>query len=196
MARRHLLLSLFCAALAGCGHMPVSTMWALRGFDATTVDPAQLRAAIRIPDTLEPQPSGVTLNIGWRREGGEPHEAKFILKETTEPADLAPLAGEKRPGTRIRAFRVDPADIPKIKALQAQAIEEKARGGGKSHGSFGVGAEACRRGELAEGPLPMTTFLRFEGQGPYLTVLKNVDLRSLVTKEKSFDALVPACGGG
>lgn len=196
MARRLLLLSLLCAALAGCGHMPVSTMWALRGFDATTVDPAQLRAAIRIPDTLEPQPGGVTLNIGWRREGGESHEAKFILKETTDSADLAPLASEKRPGTRIHAFRVDPADIPKIRALQAQAIEEKARGGGKSHGAFGVGAEACRRGELAEGPLPMTTFLRTQASDPYLTVLKNVDLRTLVTKEKSFDRLVPACGAG
>ncbi|MEF3366555.1 hypothetical protein V3H18_08425 [Methylocystis sp. 9N] len=196
MTRRLLLLPLLCAAaLAGCGHVPVSTMWALRSFDATTVDPAQLRAAIRIPDTLEPQPGGVTLNIGWRREGGAPHEAKFILKETTDAADLAPLAAEKRPGTRIHAFRVELADIPKIKALQAQAIEEKARGGGKTHGSFGVGAEACRRGDLADGPLPMTTFLRVEEQGPYLTVLKNVDLRSLVTKEKSLDALVPACGG-
>ena len=194
MARRLLFPSLLVAALAGCGHMPVSTMWALRSFDATTVDPAQLRAAIRIPDTLEPQPGGVTLNIGWRRDGGEPHEAKFILKETTEAADLAPLAGEKRPGTRIHAFRVDSADIPKIKALQAQAIEEKARGGGKSHGSFGVGAEACRRGELADGPVLMTTFLRTQAGDPYLTVLKNVDLRTLVTKEKNFDALVPMCG--
>lgn len=193
MARRLLFFSLLLAALAGCGHMPVSTIWALRSFDATTVDPAQLRAAIRIPNTLEPRPGGVTLNIGWRREGGEPHEAEFILKETTEPADLAPLAAEKRPGTSIHAFRVDPADIPKIKALQAEAIEEKARGGGRSHGSFGVGAEACRRGELAEGPLLMTTFLRTQPSGAYLTVLKDLDLRQAATKGKPLEALAPPC---
>ena len=57
--------------------MPVSTMWALRNFDASTADPASLRAAIRIPESLEPRPGGVTLEVGWWRDGDEAkHDAK------------------------------------------------------------------------------------------------------------------------
>ncbi len=40
----------------------------------------------------------------------------FALKETTAPEDVAPLAGEKKAGTRIYAFRVDPADYAAIRA--------------------------------------------------------------------------------
>ena len=163
--------------------MPVSTMWAL------------LRAAIRIPDSLEPQPGGVRLEAGWWRDGREDdkHTAKFVLQETTAPADVAPLAGERRAGTRLLVFRVNPADIPKIHALQAEARAEKLKNPGNTKGTLGIGADACRRGDLPDGPLPMTTFLRTDATRGYLTLLKDVDLRSAVTAEKSIDELAPTC---
>ncbi|HTO79805.1 MAG TPA: hypothetical protein VMJ31_08535 [Methylocystis sp.] len=188
-------LALLALLLSACTHMPVSTMWALRNFDAATVDPATLRAAISLPESLEPQAGGVTLTVGWWRDGEESakREAKFILKETSSPQDVAPLAEEKRPGTRLYTYRVDPADYAEIRARQKQFLEEKARNPGETHGSFGVGAEACRRGEFPNGPLLTTSYLRTEGSGAYLTLLKNVDLRSAVTTEKPLDALVPPC---
>lgn len=183
------------ASLAACSHMPVSTMWALRSFDAATVDPRTLRAAIRIPEALEPRPRGVTLTVGWWRDGEEnsKHETKFALVEVTAPEDVAPLAGEKKAGTRLHAYRVDPADYAQIRALQQQSVEEKARNPGKTHGSFGVGADACRRGELRDGPLLTTSYLRTRPSGDYLTLLKDVDLRTAVTTEKPLDALLPPC---
>ena len=83
MRLRPYLLAPLALALSGCGHMPVSTMWALRGFDAATADPASLRAAIRIPESLEPRPGGVTLEVGWWRDGDEANkrDAKFVLQE-------------------------------------------------------------------------------------------------------------------
>lgn len=179
--------------LGSCSHMPVSTMWALRSFDASTVDPATLRAAVRIPEGFEPRARGVTLKVGWRRESAEAHEATFVLKETTAAEDAAPLTGEKKAGARIYAYRVDPADYAEIRARQRQFLEEKARNPGKTQGSFGVAADACRRAEFPEGPLLMTTFLRTQPSGAYLTLLKDVDLRTAVTAEKSLDALVPPC---
>ncbi|WP_292529617.1 hypothetical protein [Methylocystis sp.] len=183
------------AAMSACSHVPVSTMWALRNFDAASVDPAALRAAVRLPETFEPQRGGVTLKIGWWRDGEEnaKHEMIFALKETTAPEDVAPLAGEKTAGTRIYAFRVDPADYAAIRARQEEFREEKARDPGKTHGSFGVGADACRRGDFPTGPLLTTTYLRTEPSGPYLTVLKNLNMREAATKEKPLDALVPLC---
>ena len=193
---RRLLVAPLAASLAACGHMPVSTIWALRNFDAATLEPSALRAAIRIPEMLEPQPRGVTLTVGWWRDGEEKakHETKFVLRESTAPEDVAPLAGEKKPGARIYVYRVDPADYAEIRAIQKRSLEEKARNPGKTHGSFGVGADACRRGELPEGALPTTTFLRTQPSGAYLTVLKDVDLRAAVTAEKPLDALLPPCG--
>ena len=193
--RQILLPTLAAATLAACGHLPVSTMWALRNFDAGNVEPALLRAAIRIPDSLEPQPGGVKLEAGWWRDGREDdkHTAKFVLQETTAPADVAPLAGERRPGTRLIVFRVNPADIPKIHALQAEARAEKLKSPGKTQGTLGIGADACRRGDLPDGPLLMTTFLRTDATRGYLTLLKDVDLRSAVTAEKSIDELAPTC---
>jgi len=188
-------LALLALSLAACAHMPVSTMWALRNFDAATVDPATLRAAITLPEALEPQPGGVTLTVGWWRDGEESakHEAKFVLKESSVPQDVAPLADEKRAGIRLFVYRVDPADYAEIRARQKQFLEEKARNPAKTHGSFGVGAEACRRDEFPQGPLLTTSYLRTEPSGAYLTLLKNVDLRAAVTSEKPLDALVPPC---
>ncbi|MGD9656027.1 MAG: hypothetical protein AB7U61_00050 [Methylocystis sp.] len=182
-------------ALAACSHVPVSTMWALRNFDAATVDPSALRAAVRLPESFEPQRGGVTLKIGWWRDGEEKakHEATFALKETTASEDVAPLAGEKKHGTRIFAYRVNPADYAAIRARQKEFLEEKARNPGKTHGSFGVGADACRRGDFPEGPLLTTTYLRTQPSGAYLTVLKDLDMREAPTKEKSLDELVPPC---
>ncbi|MBG0812460.1 hypothetical protein IY145_24325 [Methylosinus sp. H3A] len=183
------------ASLAACGHMPVSTLWALRSFDAANVDSKTLRAAIRMPEALEPRPGGVTLTVGWWRDGEENnrHEAKFALLETTAPEDIAPLTGEKTAGTRLYAYRVDPADHARIRALQQRSLEEKARNPGATHGSFGVGADSCRRGELPDGPLLTTSYLRTRSSGDYLTLLKDVDLRTAVTTEKPLAALLPPC---
>jgi len=183
------------AALSACSHVPVSTLWALRNFDAASVDPAALRAAVRLPESFEPQRGGVTLKIGWWRNGEEnaKREMTFALKETTSPEDVAPLAGEKKAGTHIYAYRVDPADFAAIRARQKEFLEEKVRNPGKTHGSFGVGAEACRRGDFPEGPLLTTTYLRTQPTGAYLTVLKNLDMREAATTEKPLDKLVPPC---
>lgn len=189
----HRFLILLLSALGACSHVPVSTMWALRNFDAAAVDPAALRAAVRLPDAFEPRPGGVTLTVGWRREGEEPHEAKIVLKETAAPEDVAPLTHEKNAGTRLYVYRVDPADYAEIRARQKAFLEEKARNPGATRGSFGVAADACRRGAFPDGPLLTTSYLRTQQGGAYLTLLGDVDLRAAVTAEKPLDALVPPC---
>ena len=59
-------------AMAGCSHMPVTSMVKLARVDFETSDPAQLRAAIKLPRTLRPQPNGVALRIAVQvgRAGG------------------------------------------------------------------------------------------------------------------------------
>lgn len=180
-------------SLPACGHVPVSTMWALRSLDVATLDPSTLRAAIRTPEGLEPRAGGVTLTLIWGRDHSGRRDDKFVLRETTDAIDLAPLAAERSTGTRISAYRVDPDDYVRIRALQREANEQTAGDSGRSKLSFGVGADACRHGDLPDGAVLMTSYLRTQMRGPYLTLVKNIDLRALATKEKSIEALVPPC---
>lgn len=187
--------AVFCLVLGACGHMPLSTMYQLRNFDAATADPAVLRVAVRIPDTLEPRTRGVKLTVSHWRDGEVANKQThdFVLQETATPAERAELAGHARPGTRTYAFRVDPADVARIRAIQAETREARRDGRGKSHGTFGVTADTCRVTDLAETPVLMTTFLKTDARAGYLVLLENVDLREVIPKDKTFDDVVPAC---
>src|SRR5215510_6352739 len=80
-------------ALSGCGHMPVTSMVKLARVDFETSDPAQLRAAIKLPRILRPRPNGVALRIAVR-VGSSPEEARdFMLRELSEPGELTREAG-------------------------------------------------------------------------------------------------------
>ena len=59
--------------------------------DFETSDPAQLRAAIKLPRTLRRRPNGVALRIAVQ-VGRAPEEARdFMLRELPEPAELTRL---------------------------------------------------------------------------------------------------------
>ena len=196
MVRPVLAASLLAAfSLAGCGHVPVSTMWALRNFDSLSVDPAFLRAAVRLPRAFQPRPGGVKVVASWGKKGDPASEKKIeiILQETSLSAEGPELAKEVRPNNYLQVYRVAPQDVPRLRALQAEIARAKAEKQA-DHGSLGVGADACRIDDLPEGPIPMTTFLKTSDEAGWLTVLKDVDLRSAVTKDKPLEEIVPPCG--
>jgi len=182
-------------ASAGCGHVPVSTMWALRNFDSLSVDPALLRAAVRLPRAFQPRPGGVKVVATWGKKGDPASEKKIeiVLQETSLAAEGPALAKEVRPNNYLQVYRVAPQDVPRLRALQAEIARAKAEKQA-DHGSLGVGADACRIDELPEGPILMTTFLKTSDETGWLTVLKDIDLRSAVTREKSLEEIVPPCG--
>src|SRR5437762_11052175 len=88
--RLHPLLSvLVVLAVAGCGHMPLTSMVKLARVDFETSDPAQLRAAIKLPRALQPRPNGMVLRIAVR-VGNTPEESRdFLLRELPAPPVLA-----------------------------------------------------------------------------------------------------------
>src|SRR5204863_7774301 len=83
-----LLRVLLMLAMAGCSHMPVTSMVKLARVDFETSDPAQLRAAIKLPRTLRPQPNGVALRIVVQ-VGRAPEAARdFMPRVLPEPSEL------------------------------------------------------------------------------------------------------------
>ena len=178
---------------AGCGHVPASTMWALRNFDGLAVDPAFLRAAVRIPEGFQPRPDGVKVTVAWGKKGQPESERKveIVLREASVSAEGPALEKERRNGGQLFVYRVSPDDVPRLRALQAEAARAKASGG-SHYGSLGVGADACRTRDLPPGPIYMTTFLKLTEEAGWLTLLKDVDLRAEAGADK-LETYLPPC---
>ena len=171
-----LLLILSMLAMAGCSHMPVTSMAKLARVDFETSDPAQLRAAIKLPRTLRPQPKGVALRIAVQ-VGRAPEEARdFMLRELPEPAELM---REAAAGSHIFAYRIDDSDLARLAAFRAELIAKKSSGQRGSI-SISVRPQACKAGELPDGPLTFTTYLRTAETQDYVALARDVDLRSIV----------------
>jgi hypothetical protein len=176
-------------AMAGCSHMPVTSMVKLARVDFETSDPAQLRAAIKLPRTLRPQPNGVALRITVQ-VGRAPEEARdFMLRELPEPAELTREAGA---GSQIFAYRIDDADLARLAAFRAELIAKKSSGQRGSI-SISVRPQACKAGELPDGPIYFSTHLRTAETKDYVALTRDVDLRSIVPNA-AVVAEIPRCG--
>ena len=195
MNLRHLprsLVIILSVAVAGCSHMPVTSMVKLARIDFETSDPAQLRAAIKLPRSLRARPNGVALRISVR-VGREPEEARdFMLREMPEPAELA---RENSAGNQIFAYRIDDADLARLAAFRAELTARKSAAqssGQKGSISISVRPQACKVGELPDGPIYFSTYLRAAETKEYVTLARDVDLRSIVPNA-AVVAEIPRC---
>jgi hypothetical protein len=176
-------------AMAGCSHMPVTSMVKLARVDFETSDPVQLRAAIKLPRTLRPRPNGVALRIAVQ-VGRAPEEARdFILREMPEPAELT---REASADSHIFAYRIDDSDLARLAAFRAELIAKKSSGQ-KGSISISVRPQACKSGELLDGPVYFTTYLRTAETKDYVALARDVDLRSIVPDPATV-AGIPRCG--
>ena len=192
MNLRHLprsLVIMLSLTVAGCSHMPVTSMVKLARVDFETSDPAQLRAAIKLPRTLRAQPKGVALRIAVQ-VGRGPEEARdFMLREIPEPAELT---READAGSHIFAYRIDDADLARLAAFRADLIARKSSGQ-KGSISISVRPQACKVGELPNGAIYFSTYLRTAETKDYVTLARDVDLRSIVSNA-AVVAEIPRCG--
>lgn len=176
-------------AMSGCSHMPVTSMVKLARVDFETSDPAQLRAAIKLPRTLRPQRNGVALRIAVQ-VGRAPEEARdFMLRELPEPAELAREAGAD---SHIFAYRIDDSDLVRLAAFRAELTAKK-NSGQKGSISISVRPQACKAGELPDSPIYFTTYLRTAETKDYVALTRDVDLRSIVPNA-AVVAEIPRCG--
>jgi hypothetical protein len=193
MRRRKLVAGILTLALCACGHMPVTSIYRLRNADFATADPALLRAAVRIPAALMPLPAGVNLDIKISTEGGsDGREEHFVLRELTSETDLAALQSERRAGFAIHVFRIDPADLPRIRELQATRRQLRPETRQQRRGSLGISAAACRTGAVPDGPLLFTTYILLDPRDGYVPLTVDVDLRAIV-QDKDLDSKFSPC---
>ncbi len=168
--------------------MPVTSMVKLARVDFETSDPAQLRAAIKLPKSLRPRPNGMSLRIAVR-VGRAPEEARdFALRELPAPPELA---READADSQVFAYRIDDTDLQRLAAFRTELIAKKSSGQGGSI-SISVQPQACKTAELPEGPVYLTSYLRTAETGAYVTLARDVDLRTIAPEHAIVDN-IPRC---
>jgi hypothetical protein len=177
-------------ALAGCGSVPLASLWKLRALQLEDLDPGALRAALVAPASLRLNPSSMTLDVTVARElppvngqaAWETLEEKLPLEALRGAAELSPLAGQVGPGLQLHVWRIAPASLERLQALRGRALAWKGSEGKRRLG-LGLAFEGCLP-VGASRTLRVSTLLRFKPQGEYIAVLRDADLSTLLPKEE------------
>jgi hypothetical protein len=172
--------------VAACGHVPAKTMWQLRHFDPMTTDAGRLRAAVAMPKEALPQKGGAKLVLAQARKGGaDAEKLEIMLEEVSLVSETGLAAVKAKRGQEVRAFRIPPADLPRLAEAREKARARAAKEPGAFEGTLSVGIDGCRPDGA---PLPaefrVSTWLKTAETGEYVTLLDDVDLVALVGAEK------------
>ena len=182
------------ALLPACSHMPVTSMVRLARVDFTNTDPAQLRAAVKLPRAVQPRPQGVALRIGVTLASGHEEFQDFLLREVSDPADVVVLHRELDASTHVFAYRLDAAEVARLvafrDALKRRQEANRGRGGAIT---IAIRPDACRTADLANRPVYVTTYLRTAETGSYVPLTRDVDLRT-IAPGRDLVAEIPVCG--
>lgn len=178
--------------LSACTAIPVKTLYKLATTDMMTVDPAILRAGVRMPDWVEPRPHGVKLELGMQQAGTDPISERFSLESIPAALEGKTLAAEAKPDYQLYAYRLAAQDIPRFEAFRQTLKTKKAETRGKTKGSLSIGVDACRKTELPVGKIPVTTYLRLDTESGYLPLVVDYDLKKPVDG-KNLAELIPPC---
>jgi hypothetical protein len=180
---------------AGCGHMPVTTLYQLRKFDPASFDPAPMRIAVRLTDAVVPRKAGTVFRISTTIAGRTPEkvEEELVLEQLPVAAEPG-LAAFRKSGEALHVFRFSPTDVERIRALQAEAKQAAGGRSGSNRAEITVSSKACRRQQLPAGALLSTTLLRTEADAPFLVLLQDVDLRAETQRHgKDIEVEIPPC---
>lgn len=171
----------------GCSHVPLTSLPRLASLDPVTMDLSVLRAAVRAPDALRPEPGGATLTMSFWLAGSETRKTTVSaqLEEDGDAAVRAALKADEKPGFRITVFRLSEDGRRRLEAARDEVRALKAReaaGGSRVRGTLSVGMKGCAASALPEGPILLSTYLRDKPSGTFIPLVVDVDLKALATE--------------
>ncbi len=182
-------------SLSACGHVPLTSIPKLLKIDFATTNIAEMRAAVRLPADIRPQPGGVILKVTSEPGAGGRHERSYALEEVADPLERAPLLGAAKDGHLV-VYRLGLRDAAQLAAFRQEMAAVEKSSGRKNRGSISIGAEkVCRTGALQDKPLYATSFLKTSETDGFVVLTSNVDVRGLA-KAYNVDlgTAIPECG--
>lgn len=191
--RRAVLLALGTFVLAGCTVVPLRSLWALRKVDFMSFDPAQLRAAVRLPQAMGLPQEAVAIDIKLTRGGStETQVRRLWLRPVPAPATGWP--GADRPGTQWTMLALDDADQRRLTELRALAAGWKAAspgGDAKNKLELSLDSKACLRGGGApDERVRLSAWLHWAADPGWLVLVDDAPLSALLPSDTT---PIPAC---
>lgn len=169
-------------ALAGCTHVPISTISALDDLEPESIDARAIRIAVVTPATFRPDPGQPELTLTTGLRGSPATSRSFLLTERLSSAELAPLQGVTGPDSSAHVYGFEAEPAAELQTYLAGLMEMGAEG--EREMAMSVGMSGC----LVEPQrrLPLTVYVSFASSEPYRVLLRAFDL--------SGEADVPLCG--
>ena len=185
--------------LAGCGSVPVSSLWKLRKLSLETLEPTALRAAVVHSPSLQLAANGAILTVAVSRQlrlangahTTERLEEKLPLQALHSSADMRPLIEHESPQSTVHLWRIDPAALPRLQALRTRAMTWKSTDDGKRELTLGVELTGCQKSGSTRQAI--TTLMRFAEPGEYLPIVRNIDLTETMSAAE-LKQRFPVCG--
>ncbi|WP_374434596.1 hypothetical protein [Tabrizicola sp.] len=159
-------------ALAGCTSLVHSTAARLATMDPLTADPAALELVVVLPPGLAVTPGSAKLELSADR-GAEHKSGSFQLAERPAAAGVAVPEGGS-----ARGFAIAEADVPKMRALQAEIAAWKREGAAK--GSLGMGLGGCAVDGGPAADARGSVLIRVQEGGPFLPLIADGKLSDLL----------------
>ncbi len=180
--------------VVACSHVPVETAWKLRNFDPMTANPTAIRAAVAAPAVYVPREGGAKMVITQaRKDGKDEIRQEFVLEEVPVVSETGLSKVTVRRGSVLRAYRIAERDLPPLLEMRRMAAERAAKEPGAFAGSFSVGVDGCRLGDVA---LPeevrVSTWIKTEQSDGYIPLIDDLDLVRALGREKLMENS-PAC---
>jgi hypothetical protein len=171
--------------LAGCGHVPLTSLPRLMQIDFKTTNLADLRATILIPEEIRPLPGAAQLTIKVKG-GGSNHERRAVLEEVVDQSDRAGLPKPVPAGMRLITYRLAPTEAARLSAFRSEVLAEmQGQGSMRRDLTLGVGVDKfCNSAPLRDGPVFMTSYLRTSETREHVVLTHAIDLKKLAAEEK------------
>jgi hypothetical protein len=183
----YLMLAGVAFGLAACSSVPLTSIPALSRIDFRTTDFAALRAGLRLPDALRPQPNGVELQVTLRINGSPDDTTTFSLIEI--PGGNLPDSGQA--GKLDFIYRLSEADSRRFNAIREKTNVARQQNRRGSVDLSIAPKQFCLLRPLPDGPLLVTTYIQTSETKRFLVLTRDLDLRTAAQTVASLPNLTP-----
>jgi len=170
-------------------------MYSLSKLDPMTMDPEQIRVAIRVNESVNATQGSAQIITSYKTEDGSMSEEHTFNVQLTNAQTLTPkLTRGLLPGEQVTVMSLTPEDAHTMRGFQKRLIAFKSadvEGTGSFTIKFG---KLCLDKEMPEDDVPLTLFVKTETNEDYIIFIKT-NLNDLFSDTDNNIDQLPFCEG-
>jgi len=159
--------------LAACTALPISSFYSLSKIDPMKIDPAQIRVAIRVDESVNVTRGSAQITLSYQAESaGIDEEHQFDVQLTGSQALTPTLTKAMLPGERITVMSLSPGDAGTMRSFQRRLYQYKAAGI-EGEGSLNLRVkDLCLDKTLPDRDIPLTLFFKTGSDQDYIVFVR------------------------